>query len=149
MANRLYVGNIPYSISEADLANFFASAGKVEKTSIVTDRDTGKPRGFGFVDMATDEEAAKAVETLNGAEMQGRPLVVNEARPKESKPFKKHHGDRPQGRRENFEDFGDRKPHSGGGRPRYDEGRSGGKSRSGWRDERRQNSRRGDYEDAY
>lgn len=147
MANRLYVGNLPYSISEADLANFFASAGKVEKTSIVTDRDTGKPRGFGFVDMATNEEAAKAVETLNGAEMQGRPLVVNEARPKESKPFQRPSGNRPQGPRESHNGFGG--GHGGGGRPRYDEGRGGGKSRDGWRDERRQSSRRGDYGDAY
>lgn len=143
MPNRLYVGNLPYSVKDSDLANFFASAGKVEKTSIVIDRDTGKPRGFGFVDMASDEEAKKAVETLNGADMQGRPLVVNEARPREDRP--RNTGPRPQAHQRQG---GGGNGHFRGGNPReFDEPRSNSKGgRNDWRNERRASNRRG-FED--
>lgn len=143
MPNRLYVGNLPYSVKETDLANFFASAGKVEKTSIVIDRDTGKPRGFGFVDMATDEEAKKAIETLNGADMQGRPLVVNEARPKEDRP--RSQGARPPYRKGTH---GGGNGHSGSHRD-FEESRPDRRAGKGdWRENRRQSNRQG-YEDSY
>ena len=148
MPNRMYVGNLPYSIKESDLANFFASAGKVEKTSIVIDRDTGKPRGFGFVDMSSAEEMKKAIETLNGADMQGRPLVVNEARPKEDRPHAggpRPHSGGPRPNRGNGgePDYGSSR--SGGGRPKFDDHRSGGgrSGRNDWRNERRESNRRG------
>ncbi len=80
MTKKLYVGNLPFQTTEEDLSDLFSQAGNVESVRIITDRDTGRSRGFGFVEMG-DEEADKAVESLNGTEMGGRPLTVNEARP--------------------------------------------------------------------
>lgn len=81
MAKKLFVGSLSYNVDDNQLAEAFATAGTVESAKVITDRETGRSRGFGFVEMATDEEAQKAVETLNGQEIDGRPIVVNEARP--------------------------------------------------------------------
>jgi RNA recognition motif-containing protein len=78
---RLFVGNLPYKATEAELKTHFEQAGEVTSVSVITDRQTGRARGFGFVEMADDEGTKKAVETLNGKEFQDRELVVNEARP--------------------------------------------------------------------
>jgi cold-inducible RNA-binding protein len=78
----LFVGNLPFSSTEDSLRTLFAQFGEVQQVKIMTDRDTGKPRGFGFVEMTQDEDAAKAVAGLNGKDFEGRALTVNEARPK-------------------------------------------------------------------
>ena len=82
MAKKLFVGNLPYSATSEQLTEMFTEAGKVEGANIVTDKFSGRSRGFGFVEMSSDEEAQKAVTDLNGKEMDGRKIVVNEARPK-------------------------------------------------------------------
>jgi cold-inducible RNA-binding protein len=82
----LYVGNLPHSTTEADLRSFFEAHGAVDKVSIVTDRETGRSRGFGFVEMTNSSDADKAIAALNGAELGGRTLTVNEARPKSDAP---------------------------------------------------------------
>ena len=84
MGNKLYVGNLPYDVNEEDLTELFAKAGKVSTVSVVRDRDTGRGRGFAFVEMATDEAAQAAIQQLNNHDMGGRNLTVNEARPKTS-----------------------------------------------------------------
>ncbi|HEV2350066.1 MAG TPA: RNA-binding protein [Terriglobia bacterium] len=78
----LFVGNLPFSSTEDALRTLFTQFGEVQQVKIMTDRDTGKPRGFGFVEMTQDEDAAKAVAALNGKDFEGRALTVNEARPK-------------------------------------------------------------------
>ena len=80
MGKRLYVGNLSYSVTEADLRDAFAEAGSVADVKVVLDRDTGRPRGFAFVEMSTDAEATKATEVLNGRDVQGRAISVSEAR---------------------------------------------------------------------
>ncbi|MGB8297157.1 MAG: RNA-binding protein [Polyangia bacterium] len=80
MAKRLYVGNLAYSVTEADLREVFTEAGNVADVKVVLDRESGRPRGFAFVEMSTDDEAAKAMQTLNGREIQGRAISVSEAR---------------------------------------------------------------------
>jgi RNA recognition motif-containing protein len=82
----LYVGNLPHSTTEAELRNVFQPYGEVEKVSIVTDRETGRARGFGFVEMTNAEEAEKAIAALNGSELGGRALTINEAKPKTDRP---------------------------------------------------------------
>ena len=82
MGRKLYVGNLPYQTGEAELTELFSRAGTVESARIMRDMATGRARGFGFVEMATDEEAQKAIAELNEFKMEGRALVVNEARPK-------------------------------------------------------------------
>jgi RNA recognition motif-containing protein len=82
----LYVGNLPHSITESELRAAFEAHGAVEKVSIVTDRDTGRARGFAFVEMTDAGEADKAVAALNGTEMGGRTLTINEAKPKSDRP---------------------------------------------------------------
>ncbi len=79
----IYVGNLPFSTTEQDLQQVFGQHGTVSGASIIIDRETGRSRGFGFVEMPNDEEARKAIDALNQADMGGRALVVNEARPKE------------------------------------------------------------------
>jgi len=79
MGKRLYVGNLSFSSTEADIRDLFAQAGTVTDAKLVLDRDTGRPRGFGFVEMSTEAEAQKAINDLNGREFQGRALRVNEA----------------------------------------------------------------------
>jgi RNA recognition motif-containing protein len=78
----IYVGNLPWSCTEADLQQEFGAFGAVGRAQIMIDRDTGRSRGFGFVEMPNDEEARKAIEGMNGKNFSGRPLTVNEARPK-------------------------------------------------------------------
>jgi RNA recognition motif-containing protein len=82
MSRKLYVGNLPYTTSEAELHDLFASAGTVESVNLVRDMATGRARGFAFVEMATDEEAQKAIAQLHEREFGGRNLTVNEARPR-------------------------------------------------------------------
>ena len=82
MGRKLYVGNLPYQTGETELTELFSRAGTVESARIMRDMATGRARGFGFVEMATDEEAQKAITELNEFKMEGRALVVNEARPK-------------------------------------------------------------------
>src|SRR5882757_3390634 len=81
MGKKLYVGNLPYTIDDAALESQFAACGKVESARVITDRDTGRSKGFGFVEMSSDDEANKAIEKLNGTPMGGRNLTVSEARP--------------------------------------------------------------------
>ena len=82
MARKLYVGNLPYNTAEQDLQELFASAGAVETVNLMRDMATGQARGFGFVEMATDEDAQNAIQQLNNFQYGGRNLTVNEARPK-------------------------------------------------------------------
>jgi RNA recognition motif-containing protein len=81
MGKKLYVGNLPFSATEQVLGETFAECGTVETVKIITDRETGRSKGFGFVEMASDSEAQAAIEKYNGAEWEGRPMTVNEARP--------------------------------------------------------------------
>lgn len=81
MERKLYVGNLPYTTKEADLEVMFTQAGQVEETAVISDRNTGRSKGFGFVTMATEEGAQKAIELFNNKEIEGRKMVVNEARP--------------------------------------------------------------------
>jgi RNA recognition motif-containing protein len=83
MSMKLYVGNLSFDTTSDDLAELFAQAGTVESASVVSDRDTGRSRGFGFVEMGSKEEGEAAIAQFNGAEINGRSLTVNEARPKE------------------------------------------------------------------
>ncbi len=83
MNQKLYVGNLSYDTTDQELQDLFAQHGTVQSANVVTDRYTGRSRGFGFVEMGSGEEAQQAIEALNGSEFQGRSLVVNEARPKE------------------------------------------------------------------
>lgn len=85
MAKRLYVGGLPYETTEDELKQVFGEVGAVTSTNIIMDKFTGRSRGFGFVEMSSDDEADKAVETLNGKEIGGRTIVVNEARPMEER----------------------------------------------------------------
>src|SRR5271157_2588699 len=82
----LYVGNLPHSTTEAELRKLFETHGAVEKVTLVTDRDTGRSRGFGFVEMTTPSEAEKAIAALNGTDLGGRTLTINEAKPKTDRP---------------------------------------------------------------
>ena len=82
----LYVGNLPHSTTEAELRNVFEAHGAVEKITLVTDRDTGRSRGFGFVEMTNASEADKAIAALNGTDLGGRTLTINEAKPKSQHP---------------------------------------------------------------
>jgi RNA recognition motif-containing protein len=92
---RLFVGNISYRTLESDLQDLFSQAGVVTSCSLMLDKFTGKSRGFAFVEYATAQEATKAVEMFNGKELQGRPLTVNIARPREERPPREPRGDRP------------------------------------------------------
>ena len=85
MSMKLYVGNLSFQTSSDDLQQLFAQAGTVESASVVEDRETGRSRGFGFVEMSSAEEGAKAIEQFNGKEFNGRNLTVNEARPREDR----------------------------------------------------------------
>ena len=85
MTMKLYVGNLAFSTSSQDLQELFAQAGTVESASVVEDRETGRSRGFGFVEMASKEEGTAAIEQFNGKEVNGRNLTVNEARPRENR----------------------------------------------------------------
>ena len=79
----IYVGNLPFSATESELEALFGEYGQVERVSLISDRETGRPRGFGFVEMVDDGEGRKAIESVNGVELGGRTLRVNEARPRQ------------------------------------------------------------------
>lgn len=86
MAKKLYVGGLPYSTVEDALRDLFTQAGSVESATIIMDKMSGRSKGFGFVEMSTEEEAQKAIEMFNGKEFEGRNITVNEARPMEERP---------------------------------------------------------------
>ena len=85
MGKKLYVGNLGYSVSSSDLERLFSSFGTVESAQVIEDRESGRSKGFGFVEMGSDEEAQAAIRGLNGQDHEGRPLTVNEARPREER----------------------------------------------------------------
>jgi hypothetical protein len=86
MGNKLYVGNLPYTVRDEDLQQSFSAFGVVNSAKVMMERDTGRSKGFGFVEMGSDAEAQAAVEGMNGQSLGGRSLVVNEARPMEARP---------------------------------------------------------------
>jgi RNA recognition motif-containing protein len=115
----IFVGSLPFSMEEADLRESFEAYGAVNSVKIITDKFTGRSKGFGFVEMQNDDEAQKAIDELNGASYQGRTIVVNKSEPK------------PEGERRSFNNNrggGDRGGYSGGGSDRggYNRGGSGG-----------------------
>ena len=81
MANKIFVGSLAYTATDDDLQQFFADAGTVVSAKVIVDRDTNRSKGFGFVEMSSDEEAKKAIDTLNGKDLAGRPVALSEARP--------------------------------------------------------------------
>lgn len=103
MAKKLYVGSLPYSATDKTLSDLFSQAGEVSSATVIMDKYSGRSKGFGFVEMSSDEDAQKAIEMFNGHELEGRKIIVNEARPMESRP-------RPAfgGRREGRGGFGSR-----------------------------------------
>ncbi len=80
MGNKLYVGGLPYSVTETQLQELFSQHGEVRSAKVITDKFTGRSRGFGFVELGSDEEGQKAMEALNGTQLEGRTLIVNEAK---------------------------------------------------------------------
>jgi len=120
MATKLYVGNLSFRTTSDDLKDAFSQAGTVESASVIEDRETGRSRGFGFVEMATPEEAAAAIEQFNGKELGGRNLTVNEAKPKADRGGGGGGGGRGGGGRGGYggggdRDRGDRGGYGGGG----------------------------------
>jgi len=85
MASNLYVGNLPFEVTEEELQELFAAYGAVASAKVISDRDTGRPRGFGFVEMEQEEDARKAIESLDGQDFKGRNLKVNPAKPREDR----------------------------------------------------------------
>jgi RNA recognition motif-containing protein len=94
MGKKLYVGNLSYNTSTSDLENLFSPHGTVQSAQIITDRDTGRSKGFGFVEMGSDAEAQAAIQALSGKEVEGRALTVNEAKPREERGGGGGHGGR-------------------------------------------------------
>ena len=86
MGKNIYVGNLPYSMSDGELEALFVEFGQISSAKVIMDRDTGRSKGFGFVEMDDDAAAGQAIDGLNGKEVDGRPLRVNEARPREDRP---------------------------------------------------------------
>ena len=86
MGKKLYVGNLAYGVTDSDLQTMFAAHGTVQSAQVIMDRDTGQSKGFGFVEMGSDKEAAAAITALNGQQSGGRALNVNEAKPREDRP---------------------------------------------------------------
>lgn len=86
MAKKLFVGNLPYTAGENELKDLFSQAGTVESAAVIMDKMTGRSKGFGFVEMSTDDEATSAINSLNGKDMDGRAITVNEARPMTERP---------------------------------------------------------------
>jgi len=136
MGNKLYVGNLPYSVRDSDLEQSFGQFGAVTSAKVMMERDTGRSKGFGFVEMGSDAEALAAIEGMNGAPLGGRSLVVNEARPMEPRPprtgggggYGGGGGGYGGGGREGGGGGGFRSPYGGGG---GGGGRSGGGGREG------------------
>src|SRR4051812_35657918 len=85
LGKKLYVGNLPYGMTSTDLENLFESHGRVESAQVIADRETGRSKGFGFVEMRDNQEAEEAIQALHGQEINGRALTVNEARPREER----------------------------------------------------------------
>lgn len=85
MSRKLYIGNLPYSATEQTILSKFAACGTVESVKLITDRDTGRSKGFGFIEMGSESEARAAIETLNNTDFDGRPLRVNEAKPQKKR----------------------------------------------------------------
>ncbi len=85
MGKKLYVGNLPFSATEEQLVDTFSQCGTVDSAKLITDRDTGRSKGFGFVEMSSDDEAQRAIEKFDGQDLDGRAMKVNEAKPMESK----------------------------------------------------------------
>ena len=94
MGRKLYVGNLAYGVSSSDLEQMFAAFGTVQSAQVIADRETGRSKGFGFVEMGTDQEAQAAIVALGGKQVGGRSLTVNEARPREDRPRSGGHGRR-------------------------------------------------------
>ena len=128
MGNKLYVGNLPYSVRDGDLEQSFGQFGSVTSAKVMMERDTGRSKGFGFVEMGSDAEALAAVEGMNGAPLGGRSLVVNEARPMEPRPPRS--GGFGGGREGGF-GGGGREGGGGGFRSPYGGGGAGGGRREG------------------
>ena len=128
MGNNLFVGNLPYDVDDAQLMQLFSQAGTVTSAHVVTDKFSGQSRGYGFVEMSTDAEAAQAVTTLNGHDLRGRAMTVNEARPREERGgYRGGGGGRSGGGgygggRGGDRDYGERRSGGGGG---YGGGRGG------------------------
>jgi RNA recognition motif-containing protein len=118
----LYVGNLPWSVTDQDLENMFREFGDVQSAKVLMDRETGRSRGFGFVEMS-DESGREAIEKMNNADLEGRQLVVNEARPRE---------DRPRGGGGGYGGGGGRGGYGGGGGGRGGYGGGGGGGRGGY-----------------
>ncbi len=122
MGNKLYVGNLPYTVRDEDLQQSFGAFGNVNSAKVMMERDTGRSKGFGFVEMGSDAEAQQAIAGMNGQSLGGRSLVVNEARPMEARPPRTGGGGFGGGRREGGfgggggSDGGFRSPYGGGGR---------------------------------
>ena len=138
MGNKLYVGNLPYSVRDEDLQQAFGNYGAVNSAKVMMERDTGRSKGFGFVEMGSDAEAQAAIEGMNGQSLGGRSLVVNEARPMEPRPPRTGGGGFGGGRREGGfgggggNDGGFRSPYGGGGRREGGGGGYGGGGRGGY-----------------
>ncbi|OGG47496.1 hypothetical protein A3D66_01055 [Candidatus Kaiserbacteria bacterium RIFCSPHIGHO2_02_FULL_50_9] len=97
MAKKLYVGGLPYSTTDSELADAFSKAGAVESASVITDRMTGRSKGFGFVEMASDAEAEAAIQMWNGKDFGGRTITVDAARPMAERPARRFGGDTSRG----------------------------------------------------
>lgn len=133
MGNKLYVGNLPYTVRDEDLQQAFSAYGSVNSAKVMMERDTGRSKGFGFVEMGSDAEAQAAVEGMNGQSLGGRSLVVNEARPMEARPPRSGGGGFGGGRSGGGgygggggSDGGFRSPYGGGGGGGRREGGGGG-----------------------
>ena len=122
MGNKLYVGNLPYTVRDEDLQQAFGAFGNVNSAKVMMERDTGRSKGFGFVEMGNDAEAQSAIQGMNGQSLGGRSLVVNEARPMEARPPRSGGGGFGGGRSGGGgyggggNDGGFRSPYGGGGR---------------------------------
>ncbi|MBF0314703.1 MAG: RNA-binding protein [Oligoflexia bacterium] len=111
MGNKLYVGNLPFSVNDDSLMDLFSKYGSVSSAKVIMDRDTNRSKGFGFVEMSSGDEAQKAIDALNGSEVEGRQITVNEARPQERRNGGGHGG------------------HGGGGHGGHGGGHGGGRDR--------------------
>lgn len=89
MSNKLFVAGIPYNVTDSQLEQYFSKAGKVISAKVITDRYTGRSKGFGFVEMSSDEEAKKAIKELNNSMFENRTIIVKEAQPREDRGFKR------------------------------------------------------------
>lgn len=90
MANKVYIGNLSFKATEAELEELFSEFGQIESTKIIKDRETGRSKGFAFIEMATDDEAQNAIDHLDGTMFQNRQLVVNKARPRKERPNRRY-----------------------------------------------------------